>query len=103
LKRIFATGRNLSHRQIGHPVLKLSHPLGSKNMSYSDDEAAVAAFIQTRGITRCPTACVVRTQGTVSPIDQEALRRRAAEVEMERGRRRFPAPLFFGKKRVARH
>ena len=38
-----------------------------------DYEAAVAAFIRTRGITRCPTACAWPTQGTVPPADRAAL------------------------------
>ena len=71
-------------------------------MSQSEYEAEVAAFIQRNGITRCPTACVVRTQGTVSLADQEALRRRADDVETRRSSRRFVAPIFFGKKRIAR-
>jgi hypothetical protein len=72
-------------------------------MSQSEYEAAVAAFIQTNGVTRCPTACVVRTQGTVSLADQEALRRRADEVEIRRNRRRFPVPISFGKKPLGVH
>lgn len=71
-------------------------------MSRGEYEAAVAAFIESKGITRCPTACVVRTQGTVSLADQEALRRRADDVETRRSSRRFVAPIFFGKKRIAR-
>jgi hypothetical protein len=62
-------------------------------MSQSEYEAAIAAFIQTRGVTRCPTACVVRTQGSVSASDREALSRRAAEVEIRRIRRRGRDPL----------
>jgi hypothetical protein len=62
-------------------------------MSQSEYEAAIAAFIQTRGVTRCPTACVVRTQGSVSKSDREALSRRAAEVEIRRVRRRGRHPL----------
>ncbi|MGA8380555.1 MAG: hypothetical protein WB710_05445 [Stellaceae bacterium] len=56
-------------------------------------EAAVAAFIQTKGVTRCPTACVVRTQAMVSKSDQEALQRRAAELEIRRIRRHGRDPL----------
>ncbi len=67
-------------------------------MSVTEYEAAVAAFIRTNGITRCPTACVVRTQATVSPADQEALRRRADQLEMRRGRRRLKSPIVFGRK-----
>jgi hypothetical protein len=35
--------------------------------------AAVAAFIRANGITRCPTACVQPTQGTVAAADRAAL------------------------------
>jgi hypothetical protein len=70
--------------------------------SHNEYEAAVAAFIRTNGVTRCPTACVVRTQGTVSPADQEALRRRADEVEIRRNRRRFSMSIVLGKKGTAR-
>ena len=62
-------------------------------MSQNDYEAAIAAFIRSKGITRCPTACAVRTQGTVSKSDQEALQKRAVEVEIRRVRRRGRDPL----------
>jgi hypothetical protein len=62
-------------------------------MSRSDQEAAVAAFIRINGVTRCPTACLVRTQGTVSQADREALQRRAIEAEILRHRRRIGDPL----------
>jgi hypothetical protein len=67
-------------------------------MSRDEFESEVAAFILSRGITRCPTACVVRTQASISPADREALQRRAAEQELRRNRRRIPVPLSFGKK-----
>jgi hypothetical protein len=40
-----------------------------------DDEykAAVAAFIRTKGVTRCPTACALPTQGTIAAEDRAAL------------------------------
>ena len=62
-------------------------------MSQSEYEAAIAAFISSKGVTRCPTACAVRTQGTVSKSDQEALQKRAVEVEIKRIRRRGRDPL----------
>ena len=62
-------------------------------MSQSEYDAAIAAFIRSKGITRCPTACVVRTQGTVSKSDQEALQKRVVEVEIRRIRRRGRDPL----------
>ncbi len=72
-------------------------------MSRSEYEAEVAAFILSHGVTRCPTACVVRTQATVSPADREALQQRAAEDETRRNRRRFPMPISFGKKTFSPH
>jgi hypothetical protein len=37
-------------------------------------DAEIAAFIRTNGVTRCPTACVVPTQGLPDPADQAAAR-----------------------------
>ena len=34
---------------------------------------AVAEFIRSRGITRCPTACVLPTQGLITAADRIAL------------------------------
>jgi hypothetical protein len=34
---------------------------------------AVAEFIRSKGITRCPTACVLPTQGLVAAADRIAL------------------------------
>jgi hypothetical protein len=49
-----------------------------------DCEAAVAEFIRTRGVTRCPTACVLPTQGAVGRADREALGEYAARREQLR-------------------
>ena len=38
-----------------------------------DNEMAVAEFIRKNGVTRCPTACVLPTQGEVPPSDRAAL------------------------------
>jgi hypothetical protein len=38
-----------------------------------NDSEAVAEFIRTKGITRCPTACVLPTQGLVTAADRAAL------------------------------
>jgi hypothetical protein len=49
---------------------------GSKQehlMTQYDHEAAVAIFIRTNGVTRCPTACVGPTQGFPDAADQAAL------------------------------
>jgi hypothetical protein len=50
----------------------------------TDCEAAVAEFIRTKGVTRCPTACVLPTQGLVATADREALE----EYAVRRDRRR---------------
>ena len=50
-----------------------------------DPEAAVAEFIRKRGVTRCPTACVLPTQGLVAAADRAALEEHA--VERDRMRR----------------
>jgi hypothetical protein len=52
---------------------------------YQDEhEAAVAAFIRSKGITRCPTACALPTQGIVDAADQAALRNYAAARSQSR-------------------
>lgn len=51
----------------------------------SDSETVIAEFIRTRGITRCPTACVLPTQGSVDEADRAALEEHA--IEQERSRR----------------
>jgi len=55
------------------------------NTPDNDREAAVAEFIRKRGVTRCPTACVLPTQGLVAAADQVALKEHA--VERDRIRR----------------
>jgi hypothetical protein len=50
-------------------------------MSPIEYDAAVAAFISSRGVTRCPTVCLAPTQGSISITDQIALQQRAEELE----------------------
>ncbi len=50
-------------------------------------DAAVAAFIRTNGITRCPTACALPTQATIAAADRTALENHAAKREMLRHQR----------------
>ncbi len=60
-------------------------PIGPvSTMSPGEYEAAVAAFIRTKGITRCPTACLVRTQASVPAADRAALERYEASREQSR-------------------
>ena len=47
-------------------------------ISEKDFATAVAEFIRTRGVTKCPTACVLPTQGSVASADREALGEYAA-------------------------
>jgi hypothetical protein len=54
-------------------------------ISSNDYEAAVAAFIRSKGVTRCPTACLVRTQASVPAADRAALE--VYEAERARSRR----------------
>ncbi|MBV9863519.1 MAG: hypothetical protein JO267_15380 [Alphaproteobacteria bacterium] len=53
-------------------------------MSQNDYEAAVAEFTRRKGITRCPTVCVVPTHATVGEPDRAALRDYAAAKEAAR-------------------
>ena len=43
-------------------------------MSQNEYDAAVAEFMRTKGITRCPTACAVPTHADVAENDRAALR-----------------------------
>jgi hypothetical protein len=47
----------------------------------SGGDAVIAEFIRTRGITRCPTACVLPTQGSVDAVDRAALAQHAMTQE----------------------
>jgi len=51
-------------------------------MAETNHEAAVVEFIRRRGITRCPTACVLPIQGSPAAADRAAL----AEYAMARDR-----------------
>ena len=53
-------------------------------MSPKNYEAEIAAFIRTKGITRCPTACAAPTNASASAADRAALRQRAERLEMLR-------------------
>jgi len=46
-------------------------------MSQSEYETAVAEFIRSTGIIRCPTVCLAPTQRSVTIADRVVLRRRA--------------------------
>jgi hypothetical protein len=64
---------------------------GSRELiSDKNSETEVAEFIRTKGITRCPTACVLPTQASVAAADREALGEYAAR-RAERRRARVAA------------
>jgi hypothetical protein len=54
-------------------IRKHEKPVLTVPLSSSEYEAAVAAFIRDRGVTRCPTACLARTQASVPAADRAAL------------------------------
>jgi hypothetical protein len=47
-------------------------------------EAVIAEYIRTKGVTRCPTACVVPTQASVNAADRVALKEYAVERDRQR-------------------
>jgi hypothetical protein len=62
-----------------------------------EDCGAIAEFIRSKGVTRCPTACVLPTQALVGAADRAALEEHAVardRVQRERAaaRWRFSAP-----------
>ncbi|MGH7059649.1 MAG: hypothetical protein ACREFH_04610 [Stellaceae bacterium] len=52
-----------------------------------DYQDAIATFLRTKGVTRCPTVCVVPTQATVAEADRAAYRDYVAAREAERRER----------------
>ena len=50
-------------------------------MSQTEYEAAVARFLSKKPITRCPTACVTPTRGSVAEADRADLRKYSAAQE----------------------
>jgi hypothetical protein len=63
---------------------KREKPIHNAPPSPGDDEAAVAEFIRNKGVTRCPTACLVRTQASVPAADRAALDHYEASREQSR-------------------
>ena len=53
-------------------------------MSQTDYAAAIAEFMRKKGVTRCPTACVVPTHATVAESDRAQLRNYNAAREAAR-------------------
>jgi hypothetical protein len=53
-------------------------------ISDPNHDAVIAEYIRTRGVTRCPTACVVPTQASVTEADRVALEEYAVERTRQR-------------------
>lgn len=67
-------------------------------MSELEYASAVAEFVRRKGVTRCPTACVVPTYASVGEADRAALRnheaaREAARQEKLRSYQQMPTVL----------
>jgi hypothetical protein len=60
-----------------------------------DCDTVIAEFIRTRGITRCPTACVLPTQGSVDEADRAALEEYATAQERSRRAKAAARARFF--------
>jgi hypothetical protein len=59
-------------------------------------DAVIAEYIRTRGVTRCPTACVVPTQASVNDADRAALKEYAvARTRQRREKAAARARLLF--------
>ena len=52
-----------------------------------DHQAIIAEYIRTKGVTRCPTACVVQTQASVDKADRAALEEYAVTSARQRRER----------------
>ncbi len=67
-------------------------------MSQTDYETALALFLRTRSVTRCPTICAVPTQAIVAAADRAAYRDYVAAKEAARLERakslRHPVPSW---------
>jgi hypothetical protein len=53
-------------------------------ISHYNHEAVIDEYIRTKGVTRCPTACVVPTQASVNKADRAALEEYAVERDRQR-------------------
>jgi hypothetical protein len=66
-------------------------------MSPTDYETALAQYLRTRSVTRCPTVCAVPTQAIVADADRAAYRdyvaaREAARQEKMKSQRQLANP-----------
>ena len=67
------------------------------HMSSENCETVIDEYIRTKGVTRCPTACVVPTQASVTEADRAALGEyRTARDQQRREKAAARARLFWG-------
>jgi hypothetical protein len=59
----------------------VGHPNEGRSGRTSGGDAVIAEFIRTKGITRCPTVCLLPTQGSVDAADRAALEQHAMTQE----------------------
>jgi hypothetical protein len=76
----------------GPPVIDVET---KRTIASGDCDAIIAEFIRTRGITRCPTACVLPTQGSVDEADRAALEEHATVQERSRRAKAAARARFF--------
>ena len=57
-------------------------------MSQTEYEAAISDFLRSKGVTRCPTACVAPTHGSTAQTDRAALRDHENALEAARLQKR---------------
>jgi hypothetical protein len=81
--------------------LPMFHPIARETsvqmISNETCETVIAEYIRTKGVTRCPTACVVPTQASVTAADRAALEEyRSAREQQRRERAAARARLFWG-------
>src|SRR4051812_21815445 len=66
-----------------------AQPRGGAMISDTENARAVADFVSSKGVTRCPTVCLAPTRASVSEADRVALRSHAeARDAVRRARRR---------------
>ncbi len=64
------------------------------------DAVAIASYIRTRGVTRCPTACANATQATIPAADQAVLAEYGLVRERARQQRMAAAAHAYGNYKV---
>ena len=66
-------------------------------ISEDDCNTAIAEYIRSNGVTRCPTVCVVPTQASVTEADRAALEEyRSTRERQRREKNAARARLFCG-------